>query len=79
MLATFSSFPFLYRNDETYAIEHRGSDYIYNEYHSMYGSIEKNTVCVVKLYRARIDDEGVVKKSTPLKSYHFGAQPPSTE
>lgn len=54
-------------------------DYIYNEYHDMYGSIEKNTVCVVKLYRARIDDEGVVKKSTPLKSYHFGAQPPSTE
>ena len=54
-------------------------DYIYNEYHSMYSSIEKNTVCVVKLYRARIDDEGIVKKSTPLKSYHFGAQPPSTE
>ena len=54
-------------------------DYIYNDYHNMYGSIEKNTVCVVKLYRARIDDEGVVKKSTALKSYRFGAQPVSTE
>lgn len=54
-------------------------DYIYNDYHSMYGAFEKNTVCVVKLYRARLDEEGVVKKSTPLKSYRFGAQPVSTD
>ena len=54
-------------------------DYIYNDYHAMYGAFEKNTVCVVKLYRARIDEEGIVKKSTPLKSYRFGAQPVSTD
>ncbi|MBR5685789.1 MAG: hypothetical protein IKX18_06535 [Muribaculaceae bacterium] len=54
-------------------------DNIYKDYHAMYGHYEKNTVCVVKVYRARMDDEGVVKKSTPLKTYRFGAQPPSTE
>ena len=36
MLATFSSFPYLYRNDESHAIEHRGSDYIYNEFSVVY-------------------------------------------
>jgi len=54
-------------------------DYIYQDYHAMYGAYEKNTVCVVKLYRARIDDEGIVKKSTALKTYRFGAQPVQTE
>ena len=54
-------------------------DNIYQPYHEMYGHYEKNTVCVVKLYRARMDEEGIVKKSTPIKTYRFGAQPPSTE
>lgn len=53
-------------------------DNIYNEYKSMYGADEKNTVCVVKLYRASMDGE-IVVKSTALKTYHFGARPPGIE
>ena len=36
MLATFYAFHYLYRNDESHAIEHRGSDYIYNEFGVVY-------------------------------------------
>lgn len=50
-------------------------DKIYNDYKSMYGPNEKNTVCVVKLYRASMDGE-IVVKSVALKTYHFGALPP---
>ena len=49
-------------------------DDIFVEYKSMYQSTEKNTVCVVKLYRASMDGE-VVKKSRALKTYRFGARP----
>lgn len=53
-------------------------DDIYMDYKSMYGASEKNTVCVVKLYRTRMEDD-VVRKSKTLKTYHFGAIPPGTE
>ena len=53
-------------------------DDIFMEYKSMYGSSERNTVCVVKLYRARMENN-IVKKSKTLKTYHFGAIPPGTE
>ena len=53
-------------------------DNIYNEYHAKYAGVERNTVCVVKIYRARMAD-GIVKESIPLKTYHFGAQPPEPE
>jgi len=49
-------------------------DDIYRQYKAMYGGDERNTVCVVKLYRAAMDGE-VVMRSTPLKTYHFGARP----
>lgn len=49
-------------------------DDIFMEYKAMYGGGERNAVCIVKLYRARLDGE-VVKKSTPLKTYRFGAIP----
>ena len=49
-------------------------DDIFMEYKSMYHSTEKNTVCVVKLYRASMDGE-IVKKSRALKTYRFGARP----
>lgn len=49
-------------------------DDIYRQYKLMYGGDERNTVCVVKLYRAAMDGE-IVMRSTPLKTYHFGARP----
>ena len=51
---------------------------IYNEYKAMYGHLERNTICVVKLYRVRKVD-GVIRDSTPLQVYHFGAIPPAQE
>lgn len=53
-------------------------DNIYKQYKAMYGHLEKNTVCVVTIYRAAMDGE-IVKRSTPLKTYHFGALPPGIE
>lgn len=53
-------------------------DDIFNDYKSMYGSSERNTVCVVKLCRARMEGE-IVKKSKTLKTYHFGAIPPGND
>lgn len=53
-------------------------DDIFMEYKSMYGYSERNTVCVVKLYRTRMENN-IVKKSKTLKTYHFGAIPPGTE
>lgn len=49
-------------------------DGIYKKYKSMYGAEERNTVCIVKLYRASMDGE-VVKRSKALKTYRFGARP----
>ena len=49
-------------------------DQIYKKYKTMYGGEEKNAVCIVKLYRASMDGE-IVKKSTALKTYRFGARP----
>lgn len=49
-------------------------DDIYMDYKNSYGPSERNIVCVVKLYRARMEDD-IVKKSTALKSYNFGALP----
>ena len=49
-------------------------DHIYMEYKSMYGANERNTVCIVKLYRTGMDGE-TVKNSKALKTYHFGAIP----
>ena len=49
-------------------------DEIYKRYRTMYGGEEKNAVCIVKLYRASMDGE-IVKKSTALKTYRFGARP----
>ena len=53
-------------------------DDIYMDYKAMYGGSERNTVCVVKLYRARMEGE-IVKKSKTLKTYHFGAIPPGSD
>ena len=53
-------------------------DAIFNDYKAMYGSSERNTVCVVKLYRARMEGD-LVKKSKTLKTYHFGAIPPGND
>lgn len=49
-------------------------DDIYMDYKNSYGPSERNIVCVVKLYRARMEDD-IVKKSTALKTYNFGALP----
>lgn len=53
-------------------------DNIYNEYKAMYGHLERNTICVVKLYRVKKID-GIIRDSTPLQVYHFGAIPPTQE
>lgn len=53
-------------------------DNIYREYKSMYGALEKNTICVAKIYRARMDGEIVVSSKT-LTVYHFGALPPGMD
>ena len=53
-------------------------DNIYNDYKAMYGHLERNTICVVKLYRVKKID-GVIKDSTPMQVYHFGALPPTQE
>lgn len=53
-------------------------DKIYYDYKSMYGALEKNTICVVKLYRVnKIDD--IIRGSTSLRVYHFGVIPPAQE
>ncbi len=52
-------------------------DNIYMDYKSAYADKEGHTVCVINLYRAKKDGD-VVKESTPLKTYHFGALPEDT-
>ena len=53
-------------------------DKIYRKYKSMYGHLERNTVCTVKLYRAKMSD-GVIVGSRSLTVYLFGALPQNTE
>lgn len=79
MLATFYSFPYLYRNDETHAIMHRGSDYIYNEFSVVYplslhrgaNPIGANTIAVTadnKMLIARQDDTAHVNAGKLMPS-----------
>lgn len=53
-------------------------DSIYHNYKASYGHLEKNTICVVKLYRTRLDGT-IIKWSKPLKTYHFGFLPPNLD
>ena len=53
-------------------------DAIFTDYKTTHHASERNTVCVVKLYRTRLDGE-IVKKSKTLKTYHFGAIPPGND
>ena len=53
-------------------------DKIYRKYKSMYGHLERNTVCTVKLYRAKMSG-GVIVGSRSLTVYLFGALPQNTE
>lgn len=52
-------------------------DGIYRDYKLSYADKEGSTVCVINLYRAKKDGD-VVKESTPLKTYRFGALPEDT-
>lgn len=52
-------------------------DNIYRDYKLSYADKEGHTVCVINLYRAKKDGD-VVKESTPLKTYSFGALPEDT-
>ena len=53
-------------------------DDIYHRYKANYGHLERNTICVAKLYRTRMDGT-LIKYSRSLKNYRFGALPPKTE
>ena len=53
-------------------------DAIFMDYKTTHHASERNTVCIVKLYRTRLE-EGIVKKSRTLKTYHFGAIPPGSD
>lgn len=49
-------------------------DAIYRDYKASYGHLERNPICVVKLYRTKMDGT-IVKKSRSLKAYQFCALP----
>jgi len=53
-------------------------DKIYRNYKGMYGQFEKNTICVVKLKRVRLEDNVAVSSRT-LTTYSFGALPPGMD
>jgi hypothetical protein len=53
-------------------------DDIFMDYKTTHHASERNTVCIVKLYRTRMEND-IVKKSKTLKTYHFGAIPPGTD
>lgn len=53
-------------------------DKIYRAYKSMYGEYEKNTICVVKIMRTKLDNDIVVASRT-LTTYSFGALPPDKD
>ena len=57
---------------------HSALDSIYHDYKRMYGHLEKKTVCVVKLYRTKMEGM-IVKNSRSLKVYHFGILPPNVD
>lgn len=48
---------------------------IYRKYKRAYSDYEGHTVCVVKLFRAKKDSQGIVRESTPLTVYQFGVLP----
>lgn len=50
---------------------------IYRDYKLSYGDKEGHIVCVLTLYRTKKDGD-VVKESTALSTYHFGALPEDT-
>lgn len=52
-------------------------DNIYHRYKTMYGHLERNNICTVKLNRIKLDGT-IVKSSQAIKIYHFGALPPTT-
>lgn len=54
-------------------------DKIYRNYKTMYGQYERNTVCVVKIMRVGLDDDGRVMNSRTLTTYSFGALPPDMD
>ncbi|MBQ6080749.1 MAG: hypothetical protein IJK93_10800 [Muribaculaceae bacterium] len=49
-------------------------DSIYRNYKLAYSHLERNTVCVVKLYRTRLDGEAIVS-SRCMTTYLFGIIP----
>ena len=53
-------------------------DSVYRKYKNMYGALEKNTICVVKIMRTSQDGDIVVKSRT-LTTYSFGALPPGKD
>ena len=53
-------------------------DEIYYSYKAQFGQLEKNTICVAKLYRVNKID-GLIRSSTVLRVYHFGYIPPNRE
>ena len=56
----------------------KACDKIYRDYKGMYGEYEKNTICVVKIMRTKLDD-GIVVNSRTLTTYSFGALPPDKD
>lgn len=54
-------------------------DKIYRDYKRMYGEYEKNTICVVKIMRTSLNDEGIVVGSRTLTTYSFGSLPPDKD
>ena len=64
------------------AYTHQGNDVavltslndIYRAYKVAYSDFEGYTVCVLTLYRAKMDGD-IVVGSQPITTYHFGALP----
>lgn len=53
-------------------------DKIFRDYKSLYGEYEKNTICVVKIMRVKLEDNIVVGSRT-LTTYSFGSLPPDKD
>lgn len=54
-------------------------DSIYRMYKRLYGEYEKNTICVVKIIRTSLNDDGIVVGSRTLTTYKFGSLPPGKD
>ncbi len=52
---------------------------IYYKFQSSYAQFTTVTVCVVKLCRSHIDDEGVIQDSRVMAVYQFGLLPPGIQ